>query len=225
MRATCTPNPARPQCGSPASGASRPSRRRAAALLGVLAPTAALGIALAPPASAHDELVSSSPDDGARVASPRALTLTYSESLVGTGFRVVVRGPDGRVGGDVRLSGARLVQRFDTPLAPGPYDVVWRVVSADGHPISGRLSFTVRGAASASPTSSSSSSSAATSSAPTSSAPASSAPSVSPSTANAGSDGGGSGRGGLVLTVGLAAVVAAAVAAAVSRRRGRRPGA
>src|SRR5919112_2285795 len=102
------------------------TRARAAVGVGLLAPVAGLAIALAPAANAHDELVSSSPDDGARVSAPRALTLNYSESLVDTGFRVVVRGPDGPVDGEVELSGARLVDRFSAPLSPGSYDVVWR---------------------------------------------------------------------------------------------------
>jgi len=211
MRAASAPESSGPRSRRPSTWTAA----RTAALVGLLAPVAALCVALAPPASAHDELLSSSPEDGARVAPPRALTLTYSESLVDTGFRVVVRGPGGRVGGDVRLSGDRLVQRFETPLPPGPYDVVWRVVSADGHPISGRLSFTVRAAASSTSTSSTTRSATSSTSVPS--------PTVTPSTPGAGADDGGSGRGGLVLTVGLAAVVAAAAAAAVSRRRGGTP--
>ena len=188
-------------------------RARAAAVVGMLPPLAGLGLALAPTASAHDELVSSSPDDGARVTAPRALTLTYSESLVDTGFRVVVRGPDGPVDGEVELSGARLVDRFSAPLSPGSYDVVWRVVSADGHPISGRMSFTVRAAAT--PSTTSESTSASPSSTATSSAPS---PSASSSTPAAGPTNPESGRGGLALGVALVAAVAVAVAAAVTRR-------
>src|SRR5689334_5698508 len=140
---------------APAAASVFRSRPRSvlAAVLALLTALAGLAVAGAPAASAHDELVSSSPSDGARVTAPTALTLTYSESLIRTGYRVVVRGPGGRVDGDVRLSGAKVVHRFTGPLPAGSYDVSWRVVSADGHPIAGTLSFTVRRAAAATATS------------------------------------------------------------------------
>jgi methionine-rich copper-binding protein CopC len=194
----------------------------------MLAGLVGLSAALAAPASAHDELVSSSPPAGATVRAPDALTLTYSEALVDTGFRVVVRGPDGAVDGDVRLAGARLVDRFAAPLAAGPYDVVWRVVSADGHPISGRLSFTVRRSPTPSTTSSpsaattSASPSAAASATPSSASPAPSSPAPS-SSAGQPQSSVGSGRSGL-LTVGLIAAVLAAGAAALAAARRTRGG-
>jgi methionine-rich copper-binding protein CopC len=197
---------------------TRASRRRTAGASAVLVLLAALWVALAPTASAHDELVSSSPGSGDTVAAPDALTLTYSESLIDTGYRVVVSGPDGAVPGDVRVSGERVVERFRQPLAAGAYDVLWRVVSSDGHPISGKLSFTVRAARTASPTSTAAAS-------PTSSSPASSsatAPTTSASPTPSGSptppsETGGLGAGG-VLAVVAAALVAAATALALARR-------
>jgi len=188
-------------------------------------------LALAPAASAHDKLKSSSPGSGDTVAPPGALTLTYSERLVDTGYRVVVRGPSGEVRGDVRVSGDQVVTRFAEPLAAGPYDVVWRVVSADGHPVSGKLSFRVRAVAtpSASPRPASPSGSARTSAtaspsttspaatSPSSAAAPTSAASSSPTTGAQPTSGTG-GRSGLVLGVVLAAVVAAAAALGLSRR-------
>jgi methionine-rich copper-binding protein CopC len=188
---------------------------------------AALSVALAGPASAHDELVSSSPASGATVAAPTALTLTYSEALVSTGYRVVVRGPGGEVGGDVGLAGTRLVDRFAGPLSAGAYDVLWRVVSADGHPISGRLSFTVRRAATPSPSATATSSGPPATSSSTSSAAAgpptsTSSTSSAASAPSAPSSGGGRNR---LLTVGLiAAVLAAGAALLGARRRGGPPG-
>ncbi|HKG52244.1 MAG TPA: copper resistance protein CopC [Actinomycetales bacterium] len=211
---------------------SRAARRRAAGATFVLALLTALSLALAPAANAHDELVSSSPGSGDTVAPPGALTLTYSERLVDTGYRVVVRGPSGEVRGDVRVSGDQVVTRFAEPLAAGPYDVVWRVVSADGHPVSGKLSFRVRAVAtpSASPRPASPSGSARTSataspattspsstSASSSAAAPTSAASSSPTTGARPTSGTG-GRSGLVLGVVVAAVVAAAAALGLSRR-------
>jgi copper resistance protein C len=209
----------------------RRPRVAASALLAGSAVLAGLSIALAAPASAHDELVSSSPPEGATVSAPGALTLTYSEDLVDSGFRVVVRGPDGTVDGDVRLAGSRLLDRFARPLAPGPYDVVWRVVSADGHPISGRLAFRVRRPApSRTPSTSASATSVASPSATSASSsavasPSSTTPAASTSQAtqpqSSGGSSGGTG-GGRLLTVGLvAAVVAAGAGALAAARRAR----
>ena len=200
---------------------SRASRRRTAGASAVLLLLAALWVALAPTASAHDELVSSSPGSGDTVAAPDALTLTYSERLIGTGYRVVVSGPDGTVPGDVRVSGERVVERFREPLAAGAYDVVWRVVSADGHPISGKLAFTVRAARTSSPTSTaaatSPSSAASSSSSASAAAPTTSASSSPSGSATPPSETGGLGAGG-VLAVVAAALVAAATAFALARR-------
>src|SRR3954452_5977910 len=120
----------------------RAAGRRALGAMAVLALLTAPSLALAPAASAHDELVSSSPGSGDTVAPPGALTLTYSERLVDTGYRVVVRGPSGEVRGDVRVSGDQVVTRFAQPLAAGPYDVVWRGGSGGGPPGGGQASFT-----------------------------------------------------------------------------------
>jgi copper resistance protein C len=186
---------------------------------------AGLSLALAAPASAHDELVSSSPKSGATVAAPTALTLTYSEALVPTGYRVVVRGPGGQVRGNVALAGTRLVEQFSSPLAAGAYDVVWRVVSADGHPISGRLSFTVRGATAPSRPAATAPSSAASSVPPSSSSSAAAEPSPTSSTTSAPSAPSAGGGRSRLLTVGLiAAVLAAGAALLGARRRGGPPG-
>jgi methionine-rich copper-binding protein CopC len=199
-------------------------RRRGTAVLAGLAGLSGLSIALAAPASAHDELVSSSPAAGATVDAPSALTLTYSEALVGTGYRVVVRGPDGRVDGDASLSGTRLVNRFASPLPAGPYDVVWRVVSADGHPISGRLSFTVRRSASAPATTSPTPTASSTSSTTTAAPSTTPAPSTPPSTAPTDPLSSGSSGGGRLLTFGLIAAVLAAGAGALAAARRTRGG-
>jgi methionine-rich copper-binding protein CopC len=193
---------------------------------------AGLSVALAGPASAHDELVSSSPASGATVAAPTALTLTYSEPLVATGYRVVVRGPGGQVGGNVGLAGTRLVDQFASPLPAGPYDVVWRVVSADGHPISGRLSFTVRGTAtpSGSTASAAPTTPATSSTAPSTTSSAAAAPSPTPtsSTSSASSapaaPASSGGRSRLLTVALIAAVLAAGAALLGARRRGGPPG-
>ncbi|MEU6193787.1 copper resistance protein CopC [Streptomyces sp. NPDC047061] len=120
---------------------------RALALLGTL--IAALLLASAGPASAHAALRGSDPADGAVLkSSPGSVTLTFTESvgLLDDSFRVydptnhrVDTGePDhGPAGSDT----ARIT--FPKKLGTGTYTVAWRIVSADSHPVSGALTFSV----------------------------------------------------------------------------------
>ncbi|MDF2990442.1 MAG: uncharacterized protein K0S37_956 [Microbacterium sp.] len=102
------------------------------------------------PASAHDDLLSSSPADGERLPSaPDEITLTFSADVLDVGSEVIVADADGgdwAVADPVVSSGTVTV-----PLAEGMpdagYEVRWRVVSSDGHPISGVIPFTVGDAA------------------------------------------------------------------------------
>jgi len=105
-------------------------------------------VALAGPAAAHAQLVGSDPAAGAVVAEPPALvTLRFSEEVeptlggievFDTDQRVVDVGPTERVPGDVRSVQATLPE-----LADGTYAVLWRVTSADGHPVQGAFAFSV----------------------------------------------------------------------------------
>lgn len=123
-------------------------RHRIRRVLTALSAGAALtlgAIGLATPAAAHDVLISSDPADGAEVEAPSALILTFSANLLEVNPIMQITGPDGaedQVGSEPVVSGPEL--RVDLPpdLAPGTYNVVWRVVSSDGHPISGEQSFT-----------------------------------------------------------------------------------
>lgn len=106
------------------------------ATLVVLAPAGAL---------AHDELHSSDPADGATVEAPEELVLRFSGDIAQVGAQLQISGA-GRdlADGSPVVQGSDLVQPL-TDLAPGDYEVVWRVTSSDGHPISGELGFTVQG--------------------------------------------------------------------------------
>ena len=133
-----------------------PRRRLATlvALLVALIPGALL--ATAAPASAHAALVSSDPADGSRVASlPAEVTLEFNEEISDPAY-VVVTAPDGvRVNsGDAVVRGARVTQDLDAQglaLPAGSYTLAYRVVSADGHPISGEQTFEVTSATAADP--------------------------------------------------------------------------
>ena len=102
-----------------------------------------LALATAGPASAHNRFVSSDPADGATVArTPAAVVLTFDEPALALGTQVVVTGPDGPVGrGAAQLVDETVRQPLAGGAPAGTYTVDWRATSADGHPISGRLSF------------------------------------------------------------------------------------
>jgi len=99
----------------------------------------------AAPASAHTALKSSDPKAGAEVAPPTEITLTYTETVRLP--RVILTGPDGarHEAGAATASGDTVTQPVNGTLPNGTYRVGWRVVSTDGHPVTGTFSFTVTG--------------------------------------------------------------------------------
>lgn len=110
-----------------------------------------LSVAVASPAWAHDELIGASPTVGAEVgALPSEITMTFSGVLMDQpgATQVVVTDAAGTAltDGDPTLDGTRLTQAL-TGSASGPVTVTWRVVSSDGHPVSGQYTFTVAGGA------------------------------------------------------------------------------
>lgn len=104
-----------------------------------------MAVFLAPSASAHDVLVSSDPDDGEEVEDPSEFSLTFNNDPIDMNSTIVITGPDGD---DAEIETDPIVEGRDVytelpDLEPGEYDVTWRVVSSDGHPISGEQGFTV----------------------------------------------------------------------------------
>ncbi|MFT4211522.1 MAG: copper resistance protein CopC [Microbacterium sp.] len=100
--------------------------------------------ALAVAAFAHDSLIGSDPSSGATVTALDEVTLTFSaDPLGGDGATVLeVTGPDGRYyeTGCPTLAG----QDVTVPVAlgaAGEYEVLWRIVSSDGHPVSDTFTF------------------------------------------------------------------------------------
>jgi methionine-rich copper-binding protein CopC len=99
-------------------------------------------------AAAHDQLVDSDPAAGSTVeAMPSELTLTFSAALIGGegSTEVVVLDADGNnvAEGEPELDGALVVQPLASAAAAGEYQVIWKVVSSDGHPTSGEFGFAV----------------------------------------------------------------------------------
>ncbi|MDQ4084258.1 MAG: copper resistance protein CopC, partial [Actinomycetota bacterium] len=118
----------------------------------VVAAAAVLAVAAtAPPAAAHAEFESSTPGAGATVEQlPRAVTLTFSEPVRTPAF-VAVTGPSGTdiARGGVRVRDADLIQPVGATAETGQYAMSYRVTSADGHPISGTVRFTLAAGAGA----------------------------------------------------------------------------
>ena len=98
------------------------------------------------PASAHDALIGSTPEPGARLTeAPAEVSLRFSDDVLTLGAAVIVADGAGRdwVVGDVRIAGNSVSAALDGPLPEAGYELRWRVVSSDGHPISGLVPFTV----------------------------------------------------------------------------------
>ncbi|HEX2804897.1 MAG TPA: copper resistance CopC family protein [Kineosporiaceae bacterium] len=129
-------------------------RLRPAALSGAAALAVALLCLAAAPARAHDVLIETDPADGAVLATaPTQVKLTFAQQALRIGTRLRVTGPGGAVvsGRPVQVVGSYVTQPLDPGLTPGGYTVVWRVTSADGHPVSGTFTFTLAGSSGALP--------------------------------------------------------------------------
>ncbi len=109
----------------------------------------AVAILLAMPAvaDAHATLVSAEPAAGSTLRStPHCVRLVFNEPVEPSVAQIMLVAADGtshtlRPVGDPRDVDA-LVAPIDS-LGSGVYRIVWRVVSVDGHPVSGRLVFAV----------------------------------------------------------------------------------
>ncbi len=111
-------------------------------VLPVVFVTAGLGSG---PASAHAALVGSDPGDGSSLAAaPTSMTFTFNENVAQPAY-VAIAAPDGS---QVRVTDVRAVD--DTVTATladvgqkGTFSASFRVVSADGHPVTGTLTYDV----------------------------------------------------------------------------------
>ncbi|MFF3018527.1 copper resistance CopC/CopD family protein [Streptomyces sp. NPDC057939] len=126
-----------------------PSARTSSTVLALVVAVLALILGGAGPASAHASLSGSDPADGVVLKTPpRQVTLTFTESVSFSEDSLRVLSPDNERANprpaqhaDGKDNTARV--ELSAELPQGTYTVAWRVVSADGHPISGAFVFSV----------------------------------------------------------------------------------
>lgn len=127
------------------------SRIKRRAVAGLVAGFAVLGLALgmsvagATPAFAHDELVGYTVEADPGTGAARTLVFSFSNEIMNVGSELRVESADGKSlnDGPTEIKGRDVRQGLVAELPEGVASVVWRVVSSDGHPISGEYSLTV----------------------------------------------------------------------------------
>ena len=106
----------------------------------------AASLGLAPSAFGHARLVRVDPADGSVLSSaPKRVVLAFDDAVRPVGGTIVIRNGGGSVlaGKPQRAAGGRLIVLPLQRLGRGDYTVRWRVVSDDGHLLSGVLAFGV----------------------------------------------------------------------------------
>jgi copper transport protein len=116
-------------------------------LLVVLAAAAYAVLLSVSPAQAHASLVGTDPEEGAVLEqAPETITFTFDEAVTLPPAGVTVYDAKGQeVTSEATASGTEMKVALPkaSSLGDGTYVVAWRAVSADGHPISGSLTFAV----------------------------------------------------------------------------------
>ncbi|MEV0994786.1 copper resistance CopC family protein [Nonomuraea sp. NPDC050202] len=110
---------------------------------------AAVGVTYSP-AQAHNVLIGSDPEDGATLtASPSQVTLVFDQAVRQGYAQVGVTGADGSAwaDGSAVVAAERVSVKVKPLPAGGSYVVGYRILSADGHPVTGKISFKLAAAA------------------------------------------------------------------------------
>jgi hypothetical protein len=102
------------------------------------------------PATAHTDVVSTSPSDGSDVnASQESISLTFAEPPLADGAAIVVMDSTGTIldSPAPALDGATISIPWPADLMPGKATVQWRATGQDGHVLSGEFVFNYTAAA------------------------------------------------------------------------------
>ncbi|MBW0137175.1 copper resistance CopC family protein [Pseudonocardia abyssalis] len=97
-------------------------------------------------ASAHTRLIGSDPADGTTLdAGPARVSLEFNETMQADFSTITVVGPDGTQfqTGEVTADGGAVGIGVSPLGAAGVYEIGYRVISEDGHPVTGSVAFTL----------------------------------------------------------------------------------
>jgi methionine-rich copper-binding protein CopC len=103
----------------------------------------------AAPAAAHNALISSDPKDKSSLeAGPSSVTLTFDQDVQGgEGINTIsvvdANGGHYEVPGDPTIRDNAVSAQVNALGKAGQYKIGYRILSADGHPVSGELTFTL----------------------------------------------------------------------------------
>ena len=106
-----------------------------------------LSVLMAPTASAHADLQVSTPEDGESLEiAPEEIRLTFSEELFEELVEISILDATGDLYSTIEVEqtpppGTDVIFPWPTQAPPGEYSIAYRVVSADGHPVTGTISF------------------------------------------------------------------------------------
>ncbi len=117
--------------------------KKSAAL--VVAALAAVFLLLgAGPSVAHDELLSTTPGDGASLSTaPSVVTLKFAAEPIKDTSKLVATADSGEQFAldDVTVKKNIVTAQWPTAAPAGTYKVAWRSVGSDGHPLTGTFTF------------------------------------------------------------------------------------
>ncbi|MCP4740913.1 MAG: hypothetical protein GY871_01605, partial [Actinomycetales bacterium] len=106
-----------------------------------------LSVLMAPTASAHADLQVSTPEDGESLEiAPEEIRLTFSEELFEELVEMSILDATGDLYSTIEVEqtpppGTDVIFPWPTQAPPGEYSIAYRVVSSDGHPVTGTISF------------------------------------------------------------------------------------
>ncbi|MGL4340399.1 MAG: copper resistance protein CopC [Rhodoglobus sp.] len=123
-------------------------RRKREVVAALLLVVLGLGLLTSAPAQAHSYLIASTPEAGSTLSSvPESFSVTANEPLLdlagaSSGFAIEIVDKSGLYYGDGCVSITEATLETAASLgAPGEYRMLWQLVSADGHTVSGEIDF------------------------------------------------------------------------------------
>lgn len=116
--------------------------------------TAGIAVIGVSPASAHDQIIGQTPGENEHLdVAPEQITITFDANpmTVGATIRVVDAQERDWAEGDPVFDGQTVTQMLGAGMPDGNYQIRWRIVSEDGHPLSMSSNFSVGDLSSALP--------------------------------------------------------------------------